>query len=109
MTLTTRGQLGRRSRSRWRACLCHALEQYLARLVKLGESVAICEQIGDPAASQGHRSSGKVTRVVTPGTLTDTGAAGREEPTTLLLAMRRRAGNRLGLAWLDAGQRRPAR
>jgi DNA mismatch repair protein MutS len=48
----------------------HAVEQYLAKLVKLGESVAICEQIGDPAASKGPVER-KVVRIVTPGTLTD--------------------------------------
>ena len=48
----------------------HALEQYLAKLVKLGESVAICEQIGDPATRKGPVER-KVVRVVTPGTLTD--------------------------------------
>src|SRR5437588_6238121 len=48
----------------------HAVEQYLARLVKLGESVAICEQIGDPATAKGPVER-KVTRIVTPGTLTD--------------------------------------
>jgi DNA mismatch repair protein MutS len=47
-----------------------SLDQYLARLVKLGESVAICEQIGDPATSKGPMER-KVVRVVTPGTLTD--------------------------------------
>src|SRR3989338_982892 len=48
----------------------HAVEQYLARLVKMGESVAICEQIGDPATSKGPVER-KVARIVTPGTLTD--------------------------------------
>jgi hypothetical protein len=48
----------------------HSVEQYLARLIKLGESVAICEQIGDPATSKGPVER-KVVRVVTPGTLTD--------------------------------------
>src|SRR5881227_2165662 len=48
----------------------HAVEQYLARLMKVGESVAICEQIGDPATSKGPVER-KVTRIVTPGTLTD--------------------------------------
>jgi len=47
-----------------------SVEQYLARLVKLGESVAICEQIGDPATSKGPVER-QVVRVVTPGTLTD--------------------------------------
>ncbi|WP_395344590.1 DNA mismatch repair protein MutS [Ningiella sp. W23] len=48
----------------------HAAENYLAKLVKMGESVAICEQIGDPATSKGPVER-KVLRVVTPGTLTD--------------------------------------
>ncbi|MEO1576711.1 MAG: DNA mismatch repair protein MutS, partial [Pseudomonadota bacterium] len=48
----------------------HALDTYLARLVRLGESVAICEQIGDPATSKGPVER-KVVRIVTPGTLTD--------------------------------------
>ena len=48
----------------------HAAEQYLARLVKLGESVVICEQIGDPATSKGPVERA-VARIVTPGTLTD--------------------------------------
>ena len=48
----------------------HAAEQYLAKLVKLGESVAICEQIGDPATSKGPVAR-EVVRVLTPGTLTD--------------------------------------
>jgi DNA mismatch repair protein MutS len=48
----------------------HALEQYLARLVAQGESVAICEQIGDPAASKGPVER-RIVRIVTPGTLTD--------------------------------------
>ncbi len=48
----------------------HAAEGYLARLVRQGESVAICEQIGDPATSKGPVER-KVVRIVTPGTLTD--------------------------------------
>ena len=47
-----------------------SVEQYLARLVRLGESVAICEQVGDPASSKGPVER-KVVRVVTPGTLTE--------------------------------------
>src|SRR5436309_15184938 len=47
----------------------HAVEGYLAKLMKLGESVAVCEQIGDPATSKGPVER-KVLRVVTPGTLT---------------------------------------
>ncbi|WP_018651479.1 DNA mismatch repair protein MutS [Actinobacillus capsulatus] len=48
----------------------HAVESYLAKLVALGESVAICEQIGDPAASKGPVER-KVVRIVTPGTVSD--------------------------------------
>jgi len=48
----------------------HAADNYLARLVKAGETIALCEQIGDPATSKGPVER-KVVRVVTPGTLTD--------------------------------------
>ena len=48
----------------------HAVESYLAKLVQLGESVAICEQIGDPALSKGPVER-KVVRIVTPGTISD--------------------------------------
>ena len=48
----------------------HSVEGYLAKLVALGESVAICEQIGDPAATKGPVER-KVVRIVTPGTLSD--------------------------------------
>src|SRR5574340_550814 len=76
----------------------HAAEQYLARLVKMGESVAICEQIGDPAASKGPVER-KVVRIVTPGTVTDS-ALLEEKRDNLLLALHERHG-RLGLAWLN--------
>ncbi len=48
----------------------HAVEGYLAKLVQMGESVAICEQIGDPALSKGPVER-KVVRIVTPGTVSD--------------------------------------
>lgn len=48
----------------------HAVESYLARLIAMGESVAICEQIGDPALSKGPVER-KVVRIVTPGTVSD--------------------------------------
>jgi len=76
----------------------HALEQYLARLVKLGESVAICEQIGDPATSKGPVERA-VTRIVTPGTLTDA-ALLDEKSDNLLLALAVEP-ERAGLAWLN--------
>jgi DNA mismatch repair protein MutS len=77
-----------------------SLEQYLSRLVKLGESVAICEQIGDPATSKGPVER-RVVRVVTPGTLTDTGLLPDKVDAPLLaLAPPRQRGGPFGLAWL---------
>jgi DNA mismatch repair protein MutS len=75
----------------------HAAENYLARLVRLGESVAICEQIGDPATSKGPVAR-EVVRVVTPGTVTD--AALLDDKETRLLAAVTFTPC-LGLAWLD--------
>ena len=76
----------------------HAYEGYLARLVALGESVAICEQIGDPALAKGLVER-KVVRIVTPGTVTDE-ALLDERRDTLLLAISRFK-NGYGLAWAD--------
>lgn len=76
----------------------HAAEQYLARLVKLGESIAICEQIGDPATSKGPVDR-KVVRIVTPGTLTDS-ALLDEKHDSLLLALHQDNG-KVGLAWMN--------
>ena len=77
-----------------------AVEQYLGKLVKLGESVAICEQIGDPATSKGPVER-KVVRVVTPGTLTDTSLLNDKSNATLLaLAPPTRRNGAIGLAWL---------
>jgi len=79
----------------------HALEQYLARLVKLGESVAICEQVGDPATAKGPVERA-VTRIVTPGTLTDAALLDDKRDSLLLaLAMEDGKGSRSGLAWLN--------
>ena len=75
----------------------HAAEQYLARLIRLGESVAICEQIGDPALAKGPVER-KVVRIVTPGTITDAQLLPERED-RLLLALRPGA-RRLGLAWM---------
>ncbi|ONN66411.1 DNA mismatch repair protein MutS [Herbaspirillum sp. VT-16-41] len=82
----------------------HSVEQYLARLIKLGESVAICEQIGDPATSKGPVER-KVVRVVTPGTLTDSDLL-PEKAERCLLAMqllpsKSRKQMQVGLAWLS--------
>jgi DNA mismatch repair protein MutS len=76
----------------------HAVESYLAKLIRLGESVAICEQIGDPALAKGLVER-KVVRVVTPGTVTDE-ALLEQRRDNLLLAIA--AGKqRYGLAWID--------
>ncbi len=75
-----------------------ALEQHLARLVKLGEAVAICEQIGDPATAKGPVER-KVVRVVTAGTITDQGLL-PEKSDALLMALA--PDKRLvGAAWLN--------
>jgi DNA mismatch repair protein MutS len=76
----------------------HAVDQYLARLVKLGESAAICEQIGDPATAKGPVER-KVMRIVTPGTLTESALLDDKSDNLLLAA--HRAGGVLGLAWLS--------
>ena len=82
----------------------HAVEQYLAKLVKLGESVAICEQIGDPATSKGPVER-KVVRVVTPGTLTDAALLSDKNDVYLMAVCpghnRRGVTVNVGLAWLN--------
>ena len=76
----------------------HSVESYLARLVRKGESVAICEQLGDPAKSKGPVER-EVVRIVTPGTVTD--AALLDERQDTLVAAVASDGERFGLAWLD--------
>ncbi|KGI77607.1 DNA mismatch repair protein MutS [Oleiagrimonas soli] len=76
----------------------HAAENYLARLIKLGESVAICEQIGDPAASKGPVER-KVVRIVTPGTVTDEALLEQRRDNLLLAIHADKQG--YGLAWVD--------
>ena len=80
----------------------HSLENYLAKLIKLGESVAICEQVGDVATSKGPVER-KVVRVVTPGTLTDTELLS-DKTESILLAVHQGARNTCGLAWLSVTQ-----
>jgi DNA mismatch repair protein MutS len=80
----------------------HSVEQYLAKLIKLGESVAICEQIGDPATSKGPVER-KVTRIVTPGTLTDSDLLPEksERPLLAFCTAVQRKNVSVGLAWLS--------
>ncbi len=76
----------------------HAVENYLAKLVNLGESAAICEQIGDPATSKGPVER-KVVRIVTPGTISD--EALLQERQDNLLAAIWQDGKGFGYATLD--------
>ena len=85
----------------------HSVDTYLARLVRKGESVAICEQIGPSFEREGAKSKGpverQVVRVVTPGTVTDDALLDQRRE-TLLAAVTRRPGKDTsiyGLAWLD--------
>ena len=98
ITLTSRGTSGGQP-IKMAGVPYHAAEPYLAKLVKLGFSVAICEQTGDPATSKGpvERS---VARIVTPGTLTDS-ALLDESRDSLLLAIAAPTEALLGLAWLN--------
>src|SRR5574342_873722 len=76
----------------------HAVEQYLAKLVKLGESVAICEQVGDVATAKGPVER-QVTRIVTPGTLTASELL-EDKADNVLLALAADKST-VGLAWLS--------
>ena len=76
----------------------HAAEGYLARLVKAGRSVAIAEQIGDPANSKGPVDR-EVVRIVTPGTLTDESLLDARQDSLILAVAAGKTG--FGLAWLD--------
>ena len=80
----------------------HSVETYLARLIQHGESVAICEQVGEVGASKGPVER-KVVRVVTPGTLTDS-ALLSDKSESLLLAIHQGPRHALGLAWLSVTQ-----
>ncbi len=101
ITLTTRGQSAGQPIA-MAGVPFHSVETYLARLIKLGESVAICEQVGDVATSKGPVER-KVVRVVTPGTLTDT-ALLADKTESILLAVHPGPRNRCGLAWLSVTQ-----
>lgn len=76
----------------------HSVDGYLAKLVRKGECVAVCEQIGDPAKSKGPVER-QVIRIVTPGTVTEDALLDARRDT--LLAAVARDGARFGLAWLD--------
>ncbi|EGJ11141.1 DNA mismatch repair protein MutS [Rubrivivax benzoatilyticus] len=96
ITLTTRGQSAGEPVV-MAGVPVHSVDAYLARLLKLGEAVAIAEQVGEVGAAKGPVER-KVVRVVTPGTVTDSELLA-ERADTLLLAVHRQR-NTWGLAWL---------
>ena len=97
ITLTTRGASAGQP-IKMAGVPWHSAEQYLAKLVKLGESVAICEQTGDPALAKGPVER-EVTRIVTPGTLTDSALLDEKSDNVLLALAADKA--TVGLAWLS--------
>jgi DNA mismatch repair protein MutS len=97
ITLTQRGQSAG-APVKMAGVPVHSVEQYLAKLVKLGESVAICEQVGDVATAKGPVER-QVTRIVTPGTLTDSSLL-EDKADNILLALSRDRSS-VGLAWLS--------
>ena len=96
ITLTTRGASAGQP-IRMAGVPYHAAEAYLAKLSRLGESVAICEQIGDPKNSKGPVER-KVMRIVTPGTVTDEALLDDKRDAVMLALLPER--KRLALAWL---------
>src|SRR5258706_4300042 len=97
LTLTTRGQSAG-APIRMAGVPVHSVEQYLAKLVKMGESVAICEQVGDVATAKGPVDR-EVTRIVTPGTLTDPALLDDKADNVLLSVFKDKSS--VGLAWLS--------
>ena len=107
IALTSRGQSGGENIP-MAGVPVHSVENYLARLVRRGESVAICEQIGEPGQVRGPMER-RVVRIVTPGTVTDD-ALLEQRRETLLASVYLASGNatgsrssatRFGLAWLE--------
>lgn len=100
ITITTRGQSAGQPVV-MAGVPVHALESYLAKLIKLGEAVAIAEQVGEVGAGKGPVER-KVVRVVTPGTITDTELLADKQDAVLLSVSVQ--GRRHGLAWLSLTQ-----
>ena len=82
----------------------HSVDRYLSRLVEAGKSVAICEQLGDPATSKGPVKRG-VVRIVTPGTISEEALLDARRDNTLL-ALCGGAGESFGLAGIDVSSGR---
>ena len=100
ITLTARGQSGG-APIPMAGVPFHAMENYLARLIQQGESVAICEQVGEVTGKGPVQR--KVVRVVTPGTLTDSELLS-DKTESLLLSLHVGPRQRCGLAWLSVTQ-----
>jgi DNA mismatch repair protein MutS len=96
ITLTTRGQSAGEPVV-MAGVPVHSVDSYLSRLLKLGESVAVAEQVGDVASAKGPVER-KVVRVVTPGTVTDSELLADRADTLLVAIARKRSS--FGLAWL---------
>ncbi len=103
ITLTKRGQSGG-APIPMAGVPYHAVEGYLAKLVRQGVSVALCEQMGDPAKSKGPVER-RVARIVTPGTLSDE-ALLEERRENLLAAVAEKLGGHFGLAWIEVSSGR---
>jgi DNA mismatch repair protein MutS len=101
ITLTARGQSGGQPIP-MAGVPVHAVEAYLARLVRRGECVAICEQLGDPAKAKGPLER-EVVRVITPGTVTDEALLDARRDTLIAAVVREGGSEDFGLAWLDLG------
>ena len=97
ITLTARGQSGG-APIPMAGVPYHALEQHLIRLLGRGECAVIVDQVGDPAASKGLVER-RVTRIVTPGTLTDVGLLDAKRDALLMAVVVHNA--RTGVAWLN--------
>ncbi|MGR8950393.1 MAG: DNA mismatch repair protein MutS, partial [Gammaproteobacteria bacterium] len=97
ITLTKRGHSGGQAIP-MAGVPAHAVEPYLAKLVRIGESAVICEQIGDPATSKGPVER-QVTRIITPGTITEE-ALLKERADNLIVAIHAHEGI-FGVSWLD--------
>ncbi len=80
----------------------HSAENYLARLVRMGESVAMCEQVGDPATAKGPVER-QVARIITPGTVTDNALLEARQDNLLAAVSHSGTGRApaFGIAWLD--------
>ena len=97
ITLTSRS-MGKGLRVPLAGVPAHSLDTYLARLIKKGHKVAVCEQLSDPAASKGLVDRG-VVRVITPGTVLESSIL--DHKTNNYLAAVSEDGSRTGLAYVD--------